>query len=469
MSTYFSTFILYSFLLEMARVTLAWIFMVACLESGSTARSFLVVDNVETSVDISTPVLTVAHSLNLTSYDHKPVSLFYFTVDQVSAKHLSHIASFSNGAVLPMEEITSGDSLQMWNHRNITSWKIHLNQDLRPSRSTEVAVYLYFTSMILPDPEKIKQGQSQLVTYTSNVLLHSPYMVQKQKTTVKLEKGNRAALRYSQLQPTKYLGNLVTYGPFKDTQPFSYAEASIHFDMNTPMPVATSVEREVTISHWGQIFIRDIVKLKNKGAALKGEFSRLGGASNAINRFTSFLPAAATDIYYRDGVGSIYSFVVTHTETAVAVDLTPRYPILGGWSTEYVLGYSMPAYEYLHVDGDSFYLTMPFLDHLFGHMAVEDFMLKIVLPEGSQPLSVKVPHGIQNYSGAKIYSFFDTIGRNVLVLTRKNVVEEAISDIEVWYMVPKMEMIRKPVVISLFIWSILSCFIASNYVVVWYP
>lgn len=82
-----------------------------------------------------------------------------------------------------------------------------------------------------------------------------------------------------------------------------------------------------------------------------------------------------------------------------------RFPLFGGWKTNYIMGYNLPSYEYLFADGDKlapfqyysiacnlvtnifmatlfrFVLKMRLLDHIYDGMVVEKLTTKIVLPE----------------------------------------------------------------------------------------
>ena len=71
-------------------------------------------------------------------------------------------------------------------------------------------------------------------------------------------------------------------------------------------------------------------------------------------------------------------------DDSVEVDLRPRFPLFGGWKTHYLLGYNVPSYEYLYSKGQNFALQMRILDHIYDDMLVDEFTLKIILPEGSQ-------------------------------------------------------------------------------------
>ena len=89
-------------------------------------------------------------------------------------------------------------------------------------------------------------------------------------------------------------------------------------------------------------------------------------------------------MYYRDDIGNISTSALRTLEDSVELDLRPRFPLFGGWKTHYFIGYNVPSYEYLYVKGDQFALNMRLLDHIYDDMMVEDFELKIILPEGSK-------------------------------------------------------------------------------------
>lgn len=64
--------------------------------------------------------------------------------------------------------------------------------------------------------------------------------------------------------------------------------------------------------------------------------------------------------------------------------IQPRFPLFGGWRTNYVLGYNLPGYQYLYSSGSSFALKMRFMDHLFDNAVIENIKVRIILPEGSK-------------------------------------------------------------------------------------
>ncbi len=102
-------------------------------------------------------------------------------------------------------------------------------------------------------------------------------------------------------------------------------------------------------------------------------------------------------------------------EDAVELDIRPRFPLFGGWKTNYYIGYNLPSYEYLFVSGElslstvseisrnyqysaeivrrwangkflgnKYVLRMRFIDHIYDNFVIDDFSIKIILPEGSR-------------------------------------------------------------------------------------
>ena len=81
----------------------------------------------------------------------------------------------------------------------------------------------------------------------------------------------------------------ITYGPYERIQPFTDEKpVSIHFSSVAHFitfdkyvilryfgAYVFRVEREIEISHWGNVAFEEVVHARNSGAPLTGEFSRL--------------------------------------------------------------------------------------------------------------------------------------------------------------------------------------------------
>ena len=83
----------------------------------------------------------------------------------------------------------------------------------------------------------------------------------------------------------------------------------------------------------------------------------------AIRGFMASLPRTAHSVYFRDPIGNISTTSLNYRLQALEVILSPRYPLFGGWVTEFTLGYSLPL-------GVSFSL---YLSWKFGNILTDSY------------------------------------------------------------------------------------------------
>lgn len=100
--------------------------------------------------------------------------------------------------------------------------------------------------------------------------------------------------------------------------------------------------------------------------------------------FQTQLPISARDIYYRDQIGNISTSNVQRKAKSLEVELRPRFPLFGGWKTDYVLGYNVPSVTFLHNKGEDYALKIPFVDHIYDNVVIEKAVVKIAFPETSK-------------------------------------------------------------------------------------
>ena len=58
---------------------------------------------------------------------------------------------------------------------------------------------------------------------------------------------------------------------------------------------------------------------------------------------TALLPLRATNVYYRDVIGNVSTSWVRKEEEYLHAEFSPRFPMLGGWQTQFFIGYNLPA------------------------------------------------------------------------------------------------------------------------------
>ena len=136
--------------------------------------------------------------------------------------------------------------------------------------------------------------------------------------------------------------------------------------------------------------------------SLKGHFSRLEYQSQAyfgrpqphtIPQLVLHLPPGIHSTYYYDLVGNVSTSHLRTTPSAPkgvesnrysALDLRPRYPIMGGWNYSFTLGWDSPLEDYAGYDKKTgkYVVGVPIMTIIPGAV-VDEAEVKIVLPEGA--------------------------------------------------------------------------------------
>lgn len=318
-------------------------------------------------------------------------------------------------------------------------------------------VHAVFTGMLIPYPAEITQNDNQLVKLHANHYFYSPYTTQTQKTVFKL--ASPSIESYTKLSPHSVRGSSIHFGPFKDTPSFAQSPLIVHYLNNFPFAKFSSMQREVEVSHWGSVAVEEVYELKHAGAALKGGFSRFdyqmrrNAPSPSFRGLIGHLPAQATNIYYRDQIGNISTSDIRPAKTGeMELELQMRFPIFGGWQTQFYLGYSLPTELVLFTDSSESDLYRLKFDYftIFNDVWVEESEIKVILPEGAVDIKVDVPYTIAEQSRTTRFTYLDSKiggGRPVVNLKSKNLVEEHDKQVTISYRFAKTRLIVEPFMI----------------------
>lgn len=190
--------------------------------------------------------------------------------------------------------------------------QITLQQALSPGATAKLKITTVFSHVIRPYPQEISQADKQLVQFTASGAYYlSAYPTTTQTLTVSLPSGTNIE-SFSRIKPVAADGSQVVYGPYADIKPFtSGAPRSliIHYENNSPFMAITNLDRLIEVSHWGNIAVEETIQILHTGAVLKGPFSRYdyqrspNSGQSSVKSYKSLLPAASTDVYYRDEIG----------------------------------------------------------------------------------------------------------------------------------------------------------------------
>jgi oligosaccharyltransferase complex subunit alpha (ribophorin I) len=351
---------------------------------------------------------------------------------------------------------------------SVTLFTFPLPKALKQGEVVSFESYVALVHQLKPFPEEISQADVQLVTYDDSAYILSPYPIKVQTSIFQLSSSRLES--FTKVAPTKVVDTEVRYGPYENVEALKSKPVALHFENNQPFAVAEELVREVEISHWGNVYVTEYYKLANKGARLKGSFSRFEyqarpGASgvSAFRHLLARLPVNAHSVYYRDEIGNISTSHLRSDFGRTELELEPRYPLFGSWKVAFTLGYSVPLQDLVFKAPDgSRYLNISF-GSPFSHVVVDKLVLKVVLPEGSYDMSVSVPFAAEQLQEKK-YSYLDTVGRKVAVLVKRNsILEHQFKFIQVHYRFNSLGMLVEPLMLVLAFFAFFASCIAYTH------
>jgi len=86
---------------------------------------------------------------------------------------------------------------------------------------------------------------------------------------------------------------------------------------------------------------------------------------------------------------------VIDADGEIELTVETRFPIFGGWQTQFYLGYSIPTEVSLFVGDDGRYQLKFDFFTVFKDVWIDDIEIKIVLPEGSTDIKLDCPYTVE--------------------------------------------------------------------------
>jgi len=416
--------------------------------SADLINADIVNTKVQRTVDLTTHLVKINHRITLENTGKTGVRSYLVAIDESLASTVSFV-----GATLKLgseEERRLTVTQTTVSNQKGDIYRIDLPFALDTGKDITLDVDTIFGHSLQPFPTHITQAEKQLVKFTGNLYFYSPYRTQTQTSVVTC--ASSAIDYYTKEKPVSASDKTITYGPYENVDPFKQSELTVHYENNTPFLTVTRMTRVIELSHWGNIAVEETFDLIHSGAVLKGSFSRYDyqrnqDGVNSVKSFRTVLPASAKDVYYRDEIGNISTSHLHETDDGVELELRPRFPLFGGWKTNYYIGYNIPSYQYLFNAGDQYALVMKFVDHVYDDQLVDHLTVKVILPEGAKNIHVKSPYPVVRESDNLHFTYLDTVGRPVITMTKNNLVEQHIQDFELRYTFPKFMLLQEPLLI----------------------
>ncbi|KAG1698139.1 Dolichyl-diphosphooligosaccharide--protein glycosyltransferase subunit 1 [Nymphon striatum] len=424
-----------------------------CISQQYSVNQGIVFKKVDREVDLITQLVRIKSKITLENTGKSAVKSFLYSVEPEIAEKLAWISANMNAdkKQLDMKKV------------DITKYSITLDSAVEAGKSVVVNVELTYTHHLIPFPSQITQSEKQSVLYNGNHYLYTPYLTRSQTTTIKLP-ANKIESYSKTKKPVSSSDSILTYGPYEKAEPFSIEKLKVHYENNNQFLAVTKLERVIEISHWGNIAVEEKIYVRHNGAVLKGSFSRYeyqtehSGVS-AIKGYKTILPAAASDVYYRDEIGNISTSHLRTLDDSVELELRPRFPLFGGWKTQYTIGYNLPSYEYLFSSGSQFALKMRFIDHIYDENVIDEATVKIILPEGCADIKLNIPYPVKRDNNGLHYTYLDTTGRPLLTAHKSNLVENHIQDFQLNYTFERVLMFQEPLLVVVALYLFFICII----------
>jgi len=413
--------------------------VLALLAASALAANDFVNTKVKRKIELTTHLVKTRTSITAKALgDGKGTYTVSFPDEE--AAQIAFLQVKADDSVLKVEKQASSNG--------ITSYTVELKKILAKDETASIEVTTVRSHALVPKPAEISQKEQQLVLFTTQQYLTTPYTTKKQETILSLPSSSVSS--YTKAEPFSLSGSTLSYGPYADVKPAAAGTITVHFTSNTPFATFTEVIKEIEVSHWGNIAVEEQIDLTHTGAKLKGGFSRLDyqmtmAPNPSFRALTAQLPSSARDIYYRDIIGNISTSHVRFGNDAVVFEIETRFPMFGGWHTQWYQGYNVPSRTYLKSDGNSFLLKVPF-GVPFSQVVTDKISVKVILPEDSTVTSVVVPAALTQGADEKRFTYLDTpnAGRPVLTFTGSNVIDENNGFIEVSYTTAPASIVREP-------------------------
>ncbi|KAF4594716.1 oligosaccharyltransferase alpha subunit [Ophiocordyceps camponoti-floridani] len=354
-------------------------------------------------------------------------------------------------------------------HSDVQYYRIRLPAPLRPGGQQTLGISFYYLKAYTPLPASIKQEDQQYLAYSFSAYAPSAYPTMKQKTEVKAPSPSIAdytkisGQEFKTSHPQKQGSNL-RYGPFEGEIPAgAVLPVQVRFDFTKPVTHVSSLERDVHVSHWGgNMAFEERYTLHHRGANLSVPFNRVKWAqsqyfnpsSMALKEMRFSLQAGSADAYFTDIIGNVSTSKFRTGKREALLELTPRYPVFGGWTYPFTIGWNINSGKLLRRTASGGYvLKVPFMEGPRQSEGVEyeRITVRVLLPEGSS--DVKVFTGIPESSITDLSvdvqkTYLDTMGRTVVTIKARNLVDEFRDrDLIVSYDAATAAALRKPLIV----------------------
>lgn len=281
-------------------------------------------------------------------------------------------------------------------------YRIRLPAPLKPGGQQTLGITYYYLKAYSPLPAAIRQDDQQFLSHSFSAYALSAYPTSKQKTEVKAPTS--ALSDYTKMpgkggkdaHPQKQ-GSKLTYGPFDhEVAAGAVSPAQVRFEFTKPVTHVSNLDRDIEVSHWGgNVAFEERYTLHHRGANLSTPFDRVKWAQSqyfnpsslAIKELRFPLQTGSVDPYFTDAIGNVSTSRFRSGKREALLELKPRYPVFGGWTYPFTIGWNSNAAPLLRKTASGgFVLRVPFLKgpRQAEGVEYERVNIRVLLPEGAR-------------------------------------------------------------------------------------
>lgn len=403
--------------------TTCLILQVLLLFASCTRGSFVNTD-VERRIDVRGIVETSTIIVTMRNTGDESESDFHISLNPRTAHKMGDIFAAQGNSV----KADGSRKLKISTGQLPHTYIVTFEKPVPAREETTIALKMDILSSLQPVPAQIKAHENQYIRYTGDAYFYSPYVTERMQTTLMLPTSTLENT-WDAPKPYKVKPYQLVLGHYTDVPPFASAPLAIRYKNNQGFLSASRALMQYSVSHWGSIATREEFTLTNVAATLVGEWSRVdydrrGGKvqSTAHGDVWANLPADAQHIAYKDLIGNITTSRLRKPSRGLQpLQLTFRFPLLGGWRNHFWYTYSLLLENYINSDADTHTLTLPALPSLNYDLPCEHYELRIVLPESATDIQVDSHRSIDfKVTHEETFSTMSYFGRPTLVLRHRN-------------------------------------------------
>merc|ERR1712176_1211062 len=184
-----------------------------------------------------------------------------------------------------------------------------------------------------------------------------------------------------------------------------------------------------------------------------GSMGTASSDPSSVRSFKANLPSGAKNVYYIDRIGyvSTSNFRQGKKKKNSVLEMRPRYPLYGGWKTDFVIVYDVPSAELISIDRISRVHTLNVSFGIPFKEPVTDLLItRIALPEGAHDVKVICPYDIMMEAESKRFTYLDTMiggGRPLITFSKTNVINLHNQYFQITYVYDSTRIYYKPILV----------------------